>query len=385
MKNLKSNKFLLYFILTILLFMAERTTICLAQAICSKCGETIRETYWELNGNILCNKCYEETALRCSKCNEILDGKYRILDGKNYCSSCYEKIALRCSICNEILEGKYVTSMDGKKNFCERCKSAYPPCCNCYSPAGPSGVRLPDGRSMCFDCYTTAIFEQEEIDKVFEQVKKEMERVLGMKVNYPVKKINLVDKKRLNEIYNNQDVEYAPEDGVSGIHYYEKINNRLTLSEIYVLNGLTPTRALDVLSHEYAHAWQAENCPDNQNLKDREGFAEWVAYKILKAGGHETEASIKLQTDDPIYGKGLKEMLELEKEKRAKGVLEYAVTTSGGNKDNLSSGKMKILVKKEKLFTSIPSSDKLKVGLFLLTGIFVLTIIFLIYKKHKSC
>jgi len=149
-KKLKITKIPLYVLifLTLLIAFAESTPIC------EKCGEAITGPYWEIEGKNYCNKCYEENAPRCDNCGEILSGTYRISGDRKYCNSCYESIAPRCSICRQILEGTYQTGLDGKKNFCQKCCEAYPPCCNCFNPAGPTGLSLNDGRHICFDCYT---------------------------------------------------------------------------------------------------------------------------------------------------------------------------------------------------------------------------------------
>lgn len=263
-------------------------------------------------------------APRCEKCGNILSGQYRILEGKNYCEPCYEVICPRCKICNSIIEGEYFTGNDKKSKYCKKCYDFYSHCADCGVPAGPSGINLPDGRNLCSDCYSVAIFDEQKGDKIFEEVKEALKKSPGINVRFPIKNIKLVDKTRLNELLENKTLEYIPHDGVSGLHYYEKINGRINISEIYILKGLTPGRSLAVIAHEYSHAWQAENCPDKQESSVREGFAEWVSFKLLKTKGYKDEAEIMLKTADPVYGEGLKKYIELEKKYGSPGVFNYA-------------------------------------------------------------
>ena len=293
---------------------------------CDGCGASFTSNYWTINGKKYCQNCYDKFSLKCDNCGQTLSGKYNVLEGKNYCDSCYGQIATRCRICNEIITGSYVSDFSGKYKYCKNCYDSYPHCSNCGVPVGTMGVKLGDGRSICPDCYGISVFTQNVADNLFENVKKDMAGQLKLKVNFPVKKITLVDKTRLREIQKNQNIEYAPEDKVSGIHYYEKLDGNVVKSEIYILNGLTPERAFCVIAHEYAHAWQSENCPDGQDIKVREGFAEWVSYKMARAKGYEEEAGILLKTSDPVYGAGLKEIIETEKKYGEKGVLNFVRT-----------------------------------------------------------
>ncbi len=317
--------------------------ICLSSPLyafltCSNCGSEITGNYWELNGNIYCNECYQQMAPRCNRCGNLISGQYRILDGNNYCESCYEAICPRCNICNSIIEGEFFTANNNK--YCKKCYEFYPHCSGCGVPAGPSGVKLRDGRSLCSNCYTVAVFDRGKSQKLFDEVRETLKKSHRMFVKFPIKEINLVDKTRLNELLLNKSMEYIPDDGVAGLHYYEKINGRIKVSEIYILNGLIPQKMSAVIVHEYSHAWQAENCPDRQENIVREGFAEWISFKFLKTKGYNDEAEDMLKTTDPVYGEGLKKYIELEKKYGETGVFNYA---KGGD----PASKIPVVVKPE--------------------------------------
>ena len=70
-----------------------------------------------------------------------------------------------------------------------------------------------------------------------------------------------------------------------------------------------------VLAHEYIYAWQAENCPKGQSLELKEGFAEWIAYKVLQAFGHDQWADYlydNRRTGASHYDTGFRRMRTME-------------------------------------------------------------------------
>ena len=83
--------------------------------------------------------------------------------------------------------------------------------------------------------------------------------------------------------------------------------------EIYIQSGLPQILTIEVMAHEYAHAWQAENCPWQQETLIIEGFAEWVAYRVLMLLGAGKKAALMEERTD-IYGQGLQRMLSVERE-----------------------------------------------------------------------
>jgi hypothetical protein len=99
---------------------------------------------------------------------------------------------------------------------------------------------------------------------------------------------------------------------------------------IHLLSNLTERRAVAVLAHELAHAWQAEHCPDNQGIRLREGFAEWVAWKLLEGtpGGESERAVIEARTDE--YGRGFRFFADPERQTDPDRVLWYAAAARNG-------------------------------------------------------
>jgi hypothetical protein len=133
---------------------------------------------------------------------------------------------------------------------------------------------------------------------------------MGMRINHKInfslqdsnflKKISKGPDKDLNGMFHRQGDEY----------------------KIYVLYGLRKHDLIGVLVHEITHAWQSENCSDDMNLMDREGFAQWTAYHALIYNGHRKVAE-SLLLGDSDYSNGLKKMLSIEKRGGREAVFKY--------------------------------------------------------------
>jgi hypothetical protein len=109
-------------------------------------------------------------------------------------------------------------------------------------------------------------------------------------------------------------------EGLCGLFQKDHRGN----ASIHILSHLTESRATAVLAHELAHAWQAENCPDEQGDRIREGFAEWVAWKLLDGleGCDAERELIEERTDE--YGRGFQVFLDFEAERGTDWTIWYA-------------------------------------------------------------
>lgn len=90
---------------------------------CSHCGAIISEDedYEEVNGEIVCEDCFERHTTTCERCGETIwtDDSY----GDEYttlCRHCYENHYTRCSCCDTLLHEDDVYHMDGY-DYCSEC------------------------------------------------------------------------------------------------------------------------------------------------------------------------------------------------------------------------------------------------------------------------
>jgi hypothetical protein len=104
-------------------------------------------------------------------------------------------------------------------------------------------------------------------------------------------------------------------------------------NEVLIQTGLEAGQSEATVTHEYTHNWQCEdNFPvDTITWLDepgrkllREGFAEWVSYKVLQVRGRIDEmSSIELRDGDE-YGSGFEFFHRLEQQRGQSGVMDFA-------------------------------------------------------------
>ena len=337
-------------LLPVLCFVLILHLYCLASVwagdgiTCDGCGKSITSSYWKLEGKNYCNECYEKKLPRCSKCGQIirgvywhnpsgkfcplcapkcsicgknLDGRYWQMDKKNICEKCYHTNGPRCAICNVVLTGKFFRSSKTGKKVCDKCHSFYPACRTCGTPIGPKGTTVDKGFVLCPDCAKKAIVLPGQAIEVFRMARYTVQRILGLEADIPEQNIILASSQTI-AAGASESTEYIPKEGSAGLYVFNK-----GVSTIYVQRGHSPERTLEILAHEYAHLWQEQNCPRDQKIELREGFAEWVSYKVLLNRKQYTIAEAKKKNPDAIYGKGLRMILELEKRIGPFGIIDY--------------------------------------------------------------
>jgi len=226
------------------------------------------------------------------------------------CESCASQVEL-CHSCGQPLLSDY-SFFEGNKQFkyCFDCTKAYPGCADCGAPSGPDGTQLADGRYLCHECRKVAFFDSGFVTPIRARVLSFLNNHMGMTISHIVN-------------YSLQDRAFLAEKA-RGSHgdlnglFYRKGNN----FNVYVLYGLREKDLICVLAHEMTHAWQAENCSDNIQLDDQEGFAQWVAYKALKQYDYGDFAGLLISGENP-YATGLAKMLQIEKTGGPKAVFDY--------------------------------------------------------------
>jgi hypothetical protein len=337
---------------------------------CQLCGQDISGNYYQTSdGKIYCENCWKSNTL-CSQCGRLTRSAITV-DGRAFCADCYAKLET-CSLCGAPLIGNYMRYPDlglkvcpqcehdkprcdkcgipanklykeGNTNLCERCAretekchscgepllkeysffegnkefkyclectSRYSACDDCGAPVGPNGTRLDDGRNLCPECRKVAYFNAGLVlpirDRVFAYVTQSMGMPVEHTVHFSLEDRTFIKTKAMG----------IPGD-LKGL-FYRKGDNY----NIYVLYGLREKDLIEVIAHEMAHAWQAENCRDDMPLEDQEGFSQWIGYKALIAFGHEDFAGLMTQ-GDTIYAKGLSKMLRIEQSGGKGAVFEF--------------------------------------------------------------
>jgi len=187
---------------------------------------------------------------------------------------------------------------------------------------GDNLVRLPDSRRICPRCHQTAVYDPARARELFEYTTRVVAGQLGLRLNVGAD-FTLVDAQHLQRLA--EEAGAGPRDEadtmlagkIVGL-FIRKGRQRV----MYALSGLPQVLLLQTMAHEWAHAWQGENCPLLQNALVREGFAEWAAYKTLQALGAVKKMAL-MEQQNGLYGEGLRNMLELERREGTPGVLDF--------------------------------------------------------------
>jgi len=267
---------------------------------CGICGQAIagRYTYFRDLDLKLCEQC-ARTVPRCDICGRP-DKDLQKAGNKIICRKCLST-SLLCYCCGDPIRGDY-TWFDGDqtRKYCQNCLVSYPPCANCGAPAGRDHVKLEDGRVLCHDCSLQALFDPHQVKAIKNKILDYVNATFGMVIRHDIK-------------YSLQGKDFITKksEGLSG-----DINGLFYRSNdsfsIYVLYGLRRKDLYQVIAHEIAHAWAAENCRADMDIEQAEGFAQWIAYYALGNFGFADYRNILLEGSS-VYVTGLKRMLALEK------------------------------------------------------------------------
>ncbi|MEO8288540.1 MAG: protein DA1 [Chloroflexota bacterium] len=236
------------------------------------------------------------------------------------CVQCYAE-KLRCASCG-LQVGSQAFMLEGETRiYCRHCFEQRPRCDTCGAPVGAHYWTRPDGRKLCDRCQSTAVSDPAHAHSLYKQVRSALARTLGMTLREPCQ-LKLVNRRQLHELIEKSSLHSLDADSRGrcfGLFIREGMHRA-----VFVEYGLPQIVLLEVMTHEYAHAWQSENCNSESTPEIQEGFAEWVSYKLLQSWGCTRRSERMLRRDD-IYGRGLKKMLQWEREGGIAEVFRRAV------------------------------------------------------------
>jgi len=277
---------------------------------CNVCGQPLRGRYQIYRrgdtafakGLVVCPRC-ERTAPRCAVCRVPI---HPAASQEKLCPSCLA-VAPVCASCGKRIHGRYYRNGANGAVYCEPCFRGQPRCDVCGGVAGPGSRQLHDGRHICADCHATAVYDDAKAGELYGRVLEIMARDLGLQLSIRPA-LSLVDRDQMLALLaQTKDEDTDRPELVFGL-FVRHGRKRA----VYVEFGLPQILMTQVLAHELAHAWQGENCPLLRDPLFREGFAEWVAYRVLLAlGAVKKVALMEGRTD--LYGQGLQAMLGLER------------------------------------------------------------------------
>lgn len=283
---------------------------------CARCGTVISGAYWSFEGRSdrYCRTCWEG-APRCSACNLFADDGEQHGD-RLFCHSCLQRLP-RCGVCSGPLLGRYWSHGDDTM-FCDDCEKHRPHCVACNAPVEYNAWEFERTRYLCSRCRPVAVLKQDAAEKLYRDVRARLARSLGIKL-HSQPDFKLLTYQQMQKLEIDMDGEthsFVPAGK------FVQVGQKRT---IYIQRGQRLQTVMAVIAHEIAHAWQSEQCLDPASLTPllSEGFAEWVAYRILdEVGGQSQQETMRTQNN--IYGQGLRHFLAIEKQRGRDGVFTAA-------------------------------------------------------------
>jgi hypothetical protein len=269
---------------------------------------------WDKDRSLcVCEQCFKN-ARRCPVCQAPLADSTQ----SRLCVTCAGLLPL-CLLCAAPIPGELIY-LAAKGPYCVKCAGERSRCDICGVLLDDKHQLLTDGRHICGQCHTTAVYEQSKATPVYEQVKGIIVQHLGLSLNVPTGLI-LVGRDQLADILQQAGRTTVHVTRTLGI-YVRHGRKRA----IYVQSGLPRLLLMQVAAHEWGHAWQMEKAPLLRESLYKEGFAEWVAYKVMEVIDAK-QAMLPMVARDDLYGEGLRYVLKIEEGGGVLAVLNWCRQT----------------------------------------------------------
>lgn len=291
---------------------------------CHLCGRPLIGSYVKYStGLVVCPQC-QQSAPRCDHCQQPARDLLKV-DQQQFCKTCLAQLP-RCGACGKPISGQYYRFGDSPQPYCPTCADQLPHCGVCGAPVGKNGQHLAGGQYRCGECSRTLVLDEQSVNNLYQAVIKQAETILGITVEQ-IPTLVIAEPAQLAAVRRaHGDTEpQLPES--SGQHIVGFFAQNGSTRTIYVEYGLPRVSLIGTLAHEYAHAWQADHAPRQQTELQREGFAEWVSYRVLVALGHTREAARATRRED-LYGQGLRYFITLEQQSGRQQVFAEALARS---------------------------------------------------------
>jgi hypothetical protein len=295
---------------------------------CHLCGRPIQgrskqlhHSLWPKNRILrVCGDCLKSKP-RCRVCQMPMASA----TPNNVCPTCTANLhfCLSCGkpVSTDTLRTADYVEIDGVGPYCYSCYRTRPACDVCSAPLTDERWQLSDGRLSCAYCHTTAIYSPVEATRLYDELKTVVANNLGLSLNIPTG-LALVDRNQLAAIIEKQhNGSSAPGDILDPQRTLGIYARRGMRRGIYIQTGLPRGLMIQISAHEFGHAWQGENTPLLRTLLFHEGFAEWVAYKVMGLYGYFHQQQ-RMQDRQDVYGEGLRWALEIETRQGLPGLIE---------------------------------------------------------------
>jgi hypothetical protein len=284
----------------------------------------LRSRYLVYNATLVVCAACDASCQRCVRCGVPIARP--VIEGVGpLCATCAHD-APRCAGCALPITSTWYTFEEllpvaAPRKFCPRCIQGRPRCDLCRAPVADGAQPLADGQYRCALCLSEIVLEDAEVLRVYDEAVGQMTQVLRGQLRL-TPRLEIVSRRKMGEI--RRRYEHRSSEPAAASHhvlgYFVQAHGQSTIyAEACLPRGLL----LGTLAHELAHAWQTEHGLHLKDAMVREGFAEWVAYRVLTTQGLPSLAERATRRDD-VYGRGLRHFLNIENRFGYAGVLKRA-------------------------------------------------------------
>lgn len=214
------------------------------------------------------------------------------------------------------------TGRDEKVLVCGSCANLETTCYLCAIPVLNKFTKLADGRLLCEEDAKRAVLTQDDAERLFDNVKRDVQSILARHGSLPHHNIHLTleAKARLDRTGDNL-ISSHDDRLLMGLTRSTSREANLMEHSIFLLHGLTQDRMTVVAAHEYAHAWLHENVRRKLNQDAVEGFCDWIAYKFIEQKNSPVETRLLLESR---YSEGqLQAFIAAEKQQNFYRVMQW--------------------------------------------------------------
>lgn len=302
--------------------------------LCAECKKPIQGTFTKFNSVYFHQECAAlKTGLLCAYCKKSLEDQFITWEQNVYHSDCFKNFVVpKCIICDKPIEGEYLVNVYDEKFHtlhAKECKA----CDNCgrfvCDASVFSGQLFSDGRVACKTCYERAVFNNEEIQALKDEVIESLS-AMGMKIRREAVSLLIANLEQLKLLSKN----ILPSSGLRGFCNSETKSSSLlgyqissaTVHTIYTLNGLPAVTIQAIIAHELTHAWLWENSKRNFSALMLEGSCNFVAYRYLltKSSPDAKELQTRIEKEThPLYGDGFRSVKAAFENTSLPDFLEY--------------------------------------------------------------
>lgn len=286
------------------------------QPRCLWCRRPVFEAATTGTDKVICVYCAHRFP-QCDRCGELIHGSCTTYLEKTYCRACGEKYPL-CLDCGQAIDqGAECGVCHGPARACAGCGSLFADkwqihdqswwCTPCYWKATGRCRFCQEARprvrdNACLACLGELVREQATARELLDEVQWFCTHELGLTVTRPYELRLAANVAAIPKLHTDA---YMLSLNTVGLWSFR---DRV----MWAVQGYPAWFTAVVLAHEHAHAWQAENCP-LQSEDVMEGFASWVEWRVAHSLGKSVFADNMVKMSCPIYGRGLRRCLELEK------------------------------------------------------------------------